>query len=303
MIYAITSRKGGCGRTTIALMTSVLTALKVKGSTILVDLGYGNDIYSLLKVDKPDASLDNLISAIGLDPSYVDFDENLVDVNGMFLIPGTQVNQARYLEKRYTNVKDLLELLQVKFNSVILDIDYSLYEDLVDLGLEITPIHVLDQNILNIQKYQDDMRTGVYDGFYVINRYNRNVFPDYSFFDRNFKKGSLIVVDRDEKVLSSFNRKSIDLNVIKSSECYEGLDHLAEIIASDVTVTTSNYASKSTAGSGGVFSGLFNKIFGVNTQAKKAPSGNKSKKTAKKPSKKAPSVKNNEKKDSVGGED
>lgn len=312
MIYAITSRKGGCGRTTVALMTSVLTALKVKGSTILVDLGYGNDIYSLLKADKPGASLDNLISAIGLDPSYVDFDENLVDINGMFFIPGTQVNQARYLEKRYTNVKDLLELLQVKFNSVILDIDYSLYEDLIDLGLEITPIHVLDQNILNIQKYQDDIKSGIYDGFYVINRYSQNVFPDYSFFDRNFKKGTLVVVDKDDKVLSSFNRKSLDLNVIKSSSCYEGLDHLAGIIASNVTVTTSNYASKTTAGSGGVFGGLFNKIFGVNTQTKKS-SKKSSKKTSKGASKnnpsgnksankgKTPSVKSDN--ENVGGED
>lgn len=310
MIYAITSKKGGCGRTTVALLTSILTALKVNGSTILVDLGYGNDIYSLLKSNKPNASIDNLISAIGLDESFVNFDENLVDVNGMFFLPGTQVNQSRYLEKRYTSVKDLLELLQVKFNSVIIDVDYSLYEDLVDLGLSITPIHVLDQNILNIQKYQEDIKLGLFNGFYVLNKYNKNVFPDYSYFDRNFKQGSLVVLDEDETLISTINRKNIDLKTVKSSSCYEGLNHIAEIIANDVTVTNSSYVSKSSSMRKGLFTMLFNNLFGVNTQkkkkavstSKKTRSGNKSN-NGKKKGKKGNSTKAVAKEVAVGGED
>lgn len=310
MIYAITSKKGGCGRTTVALLTSILTALKVNGSTILVDLGYGNDIYSLLKSSKPGASIDNLISAIGLDESFVDFDENLIDVNGMFFLPGTQVNQTRYLEKRYTNVKDLLELLHVKFNSVIIDVDYSLYEDLVDLGLPMTPIHVLDQNILNIQKYQEDMKLGIFNGFYVVNKYNKNVFPDFSYFDRNFKQGSLVVLDKDETLTSTINRKNIDLKSIKSSNCYEGLNHLAEIIASNVTVTNSSYVSKSSVIRRGPFTLLFNKLFGTSTQTKKkkTTSSKKSSTASKSNNGKKKNKKGNNsqavaKKVAVGGED
>lgn len=307
MIYAITSKKGGCGRTTVALLTSILTASKVSGSTVLADLSYGNDVYSLLKAHKPNASIDNLISAVGLDPHFVSFEENLVDVQGLFFLPGTQVNQTRYLEKRYTNVKDLLELLHVKFNSVIIDVDYALYEDLVDLGLPITPIHVLEQNILNIQKYQEEMKLGVYDGFYVVNKYNKNVYPDLSFFDRNFKKGSLIVLDNDTELMSSVNRKKIDFSAIKTSGCYEGLSYLSDLIAKDITVTTSNYTSRTSALKKGVLNSIFNGLFGTSTQ------GSKSKKTSKSKSKtskgKKPSKQNKQpvnavnKKVVVGGEE
>lgn len=245
MIYAITSRKSGCGRTTIALLTAMLTASKVNGSTILLDLSYGNDIYSVLKANKPNASIDNLISAVGLDPSYIDFDENLIDVNGMFFIPGTSVNQSRYLEKRYLNVKDLLDVVHSKFNSVIIDVDYSLYEELVDLGLEITPIHVLDQNMLNIEKYHSDIQTGIFTGFYVLNKYREEVFPNFEFFDRNFKQGSLVVVDLDVELTSILNRKNLTLKSIEKSKCFEGLDVLSNLISQNVTVTNSIYTSHS----------------------------------------------------------
>lgn len=275
MIYAITSRKSGCGRTTIALLTAMLTASKVNGSTILLDLSYGNDIYSVLKANKPNASIDNLISAVGLDPSYIDFDENLIDVNGMFFIPGTSVNQSRYLEKRYLNVKDLLDVVHSKFNSVIIDVDYSLYEELVDLGLEITPIHVLDQNMLNVEKYQSDIQTGIFTGFYVLNRYREEVFPNFTFFDRNFKQGSLVVVDLDVELTSILNRKNLTLNSIEKSKCFEGLDVLSNLISQNVTVTNSIYTSHSASRK---FS-LFDRFLGGNprrTQNKKKSSNKKS---------------------------
>lgn len=264
MIYAITSRKSGCGRTTVALLTAMLTASKVNGSTILLDLSYGNDIYSVLKADKPNASIDNLISAVGLDPSYIDFDENLVDVGGMFFIPGTSVNQSRYLEKRYLNVKDLLDVVHSKFNSVIIDVDYPLYEELVDLGLEITPIHILDQNMLNIEKYQSDIQTGLFTGFYVLNKYREEVFPNFTFFDRNFKQGSLVVIDLDVELTSILNRKTLTFKSIERSKCFEGLDVLSNIISQNITVTGSVYTSHSSSRK---FS-IFDRLLGGNPRRK-----------------------------------
>lgn len=296
MIYAITSKKSGCGRTTVALLTAMLTASKVNGSTILLDLSYGNDIYSVLKANKPSASIDNLISAVGLDPTYIDFDENLIDVNGMFFIPGTSVNQSRYLEKRYLNVKDLLDVVHSKFNSVIIDVDYPLYEELVDLGMEITPIHVLDQNMLNIEKYQEDIRTGLFTGFYVLNKYREDIFPNFTFFDRNFKQGSIIVMDLDEELTSILNRKALTLKSIEKSKCFEGLDVLSDLISENVTVTNSIYTSHSASRG---FS-LFDILLGGNPRRK----GNqKTKSKNSKPAKNKAGKKLNKKvqKKSLGG--
>lgn len=244
MIYAFTSKKNGCGRTLVAMLSTIVTSDKISGSTILVDLGYGNDIYSLLKVNKPYASLDNLITEIGLDSDYINFDDNVVESNGFFFLPGTSVTQTRYLERRYIEIKALLDLICTRFNSVILDIDYALYEDLVGLGLEITPIHVIDQNILNVEKYQHDIQKQIFNGYYVLNNYDSSIFPQYSFFEKNFKQGSVIVVDKDLDFQSILNRRKLTLSAVSKSKCYKGISMLSAIIAKDTSVLTSKYVSK-----------------------------------------------------------
>lgn len=240
MIYAVTSKKGGCGRSTIALLLSMLTQSKIKGQIVLADFSYGNDLMSILKLKDSYPTLDNLISAIALDMD-LDFNKNLIDTNGFFLLPGTRVKQTRYLEKRYAEVVYILKELETKFNAVIIDVDFALYQELVDSGLDITPFYVLDQNMLNVEKYQEEIQKQIFDGFYIVNRYNKDVFPTLDLFEKNFKKGSLVCITEDDNLTSILNKKKIALSVIKSSPVYSGLDKLGTIISKNLTITDSMF--------------------------------------------------------------
>lgn len=256
MIYAVTSKKGGCGRSTIALLLTMLTQSRIKGQIVLADFSYGNDLMSILKLTDRYPSLDNLISAIALEMD-LDFNKNLVDTNGFFLLPGTRVKQTRYLEKRYSEVVYILKELETKFNSVIIDVDFTLYEELIDSGLEITPFHVLDQNMLNIEKYQEEIQKQIFDGFYIVNRYNRDVFPSLDLFEKNFKKGSIVCVTEDDNLTSVLNKKKIALSVIKSSPTCSGLNKLSAIVSNNLTVTDLVFNGNRKKKTKSPFSGFF----------------------------------------------
>lgn len=274
MFYAITSKRKGCGRSTLALLSSMMVYNKTKGSTLLVDLGSNNDFCSMLNIKAPKSSIDNLISSISLQLDDLDLEGNIVHTGGFYLLPGTAIKQPRYLEKRCNDVVYLLKELESKFNTIILDVDYSLYGDLVDYGLDIVPIHVLEQNMLNVEGYQRDIQSQIFEGFYVVNRYEDNVFPEIELFEKNFKKNSVICVRKDDNLKSNVNRKRIDVGLIKGSKCFDGISTIAEIISENLNVIEKEFSSKNSK----VKIGFFDKIFG-NKKTPSKPSRPKQKAT------------------------
>lgn len=274
MFYAITSKRKGCGRSTLALLSSMMVYNKTKGSTLLVDLGSNNDFSSILNLKNSNSSIDNLISAISLQLDELDFENNIVHTGSFYLLPGTAIKQPRYLEKRCNDIVYLLKELESKFNTIILDVDYTLYGDLVDYGLDIVPIHVLEQNMLNVEGYHRDIQTQIFEGFYVVNRYEPNVFPQMELFEKNFKRNSLICVKKDNELKSNMNRKKVDVGIIKGSSVFEGVSQLADIISDNLNVIEKQFSDKHVKKQ----SSFFTKLFGK--KSKPAPSKNKPKQTA-----------------------
>lgn len=261
MFYAVTSKRKGCGRSTLALMSAMMVHNKSKGSTLLVDLGSNNDFCSIFNL-KVKASIDNLISAISLKLDDLDLEGNIVHHNGLYILPGTAIKQPRYLEKRCNDIVFLLKELESKFNSIILDVDYTLYGDLVDCGLDITPIHVLEQNMLNVEGYQKDIQSQIFEGYYVVNRYEDDVFPSIDLFKKNFKRDILFSVNLDNNLKSIINRKSLDVGSLKGSSSFSGIDMI-----SDVIVNGSNVVEKGFSGgkSNNKSQSLFSRLFGKKT--------------------------------------
>lgn len=274
MFYAITSKRKGCGRSTLALLSSMMVYNKTKGSTLLVDLGSNNDFASILNLKRPNSSIDNLISAISLQLDELDYEGNIVHTGSFYLLPGTAIKQPRYLEKRCNDIVHLLKELESKFNTIILDVDYTLYGDLVDHGLDIVPIHVLEQNMLNVEGYHRDIQTQIFEGFYVVNRYEPNVFPQMELFEKNFKRNALICVARDNDLKSNLNRKKVDIGVIKGSSVFAGVSQLADIIAENLNVIEKEFSDKHVKSEVGFFAKLFGK------KDKPAPANNKPKQAA-----------------------
>ena len=274
MFYAITSKRKGCGRSTLALLSSIMVYNKTKGSTLLVDLGSNNDFASILNLKKPNSSIDNLISAISLQLDELDFENNIVHTGSFYLLPGTSIKQPRYLEKRCNDIVHLLKELESRFNTIILDVDYTLYGDLVDYGLDIVPIHVLEQNMLNVEGYHKDIQTQIFEGFYVINRYEPNVFPQMELFEKNFKKNSLICIARDNDLKSNLNRKKVDMGMIKGSKAFSGVSQLADIISDNLNVIEKQFSDKHVKTEVGFFAKLFGK------KSKPSPAPNKPKQAA-----------------------
>lgn len=254
MFYAITSKRKGCGRTTLALLSSMMVYNKTQGSTLLVDLSSNNDFCSLLNL-KTGASIDGLLASItlGLD---LDLESNIVHTGGFYLLPGTAIKQPRYLEKRCNDIVQLLKAVETKFNSIILDVDYSLYGDLVDCGLDIVPIHVLGQNILNVAGYYKDIQSQIFEGYYVVNEYEKGVFPSSDLFEKNFQKNSLVFVDRDVSLKTNLNRKNIDIGVIKGSPSFSGVSKIAEIICDNRNIVDREFSDAHKRKSGSFFSRL-----------------------------------------------
>lgn len=269
MFYAITSKRRGCGRSTLALLSAMNVFNKSKGSTLLVDLGSNNDFCSILNV-KTKASIDNLISAISLQLGTLDLESNILHTGSFYLLPGTAIKQPRYLEKRCNDVVHVLKELETKFNNIILDVDYSLYGDLVDCGLEITPIHVLEQNMLNVEGYQKDIQTQIFEGYYVINRYEDGVFPSLDLFQKNFKRNSLICVRIDNSLKSNMNKKALSIGSLKGSPMFSGVDQISDVILNNTNVIEKEFVSSNEKPSKGSF---FSKLFGgkSNKGASKKP--------------------------------
>lgn len=244
MIYAITSRKGGCGRSTISLMLAMMMANDYENNCLLIDLSPRGDLHSLVKVDKTIASIDGVLSAKTLGLADFNVDNNIVNYKGLNMIPGTNFNMANLLENRYMDVKAVLDYLNPQFNSIILDIDFGLYQNLVNLGMEIFPVFVLEQDMLNIQEYKQEIKDSLFSGIYLINKYKEFVFPEFSFFERNFDSSNLVVVEEDQALISILNRREISIKSIHNSPCYPGLKSVCDVIQDKSSVVNAKYLQK-----------------------------------------------------------
>lgn len=248
MIYAFTSKKSGCGRSAIALMTSLLVADSKNNSTILLDLSRGADLYSLISNQRTLASVDGLISGVTIGDKDLNLSNNLLNIKNLNIVPGTRSRIPGFLYKRYLDVKAVLSFIDNRFNSVIIDVDEDLLT-LLEYDLEIKRINVLEQDILNVQKYQSEISTNSFNGVYVVNNFREHIFPQFNFFSRNFSGTSLFVVPYDSEIASVLNRSDISCGVLKKSSCYEGIVSLSKMIIDDASVIDTAYLDKYSKGS------------------------------------------------------
>ena len=244
MIYAFTSKKNGCGRSALSLLTSLLVAEEKNKSVILLDLSNSGDLFSLLSKDKTLASIDALMAGIVLETPDLGLSDNVVTIGILNVIPGTRSKLSSFLYKRYMDVIKVLEYINSRFNSVIIDVDEELL-NLIEMNIpNIKRVNVLEQDILNVRKYKKEISEGSFNGFYVVNNFKELVFPQMNFFSRNFTNSQLVVIPSDEQIATLLNKSEINVKAIKSSLCYEGLDSLSKSIIADSSVVNSSYANK-----------------------------------------------------------
>lgn len=244
MIYAFTSKKRGCGRSAITLMTSILVSENKNNSTILLDFSNSGDLFSLVSKDGSLSSVDGLIAGITLDLPDLGLADNIITIGNLNIVPGTRSRLSSFLYKRYLDVQVVLNYVSTRFNSVIIDIDEELLS-LIERDLPgIKRVNILEQDILNVKKYQPEITTGNFNGFYVINNFREMVYPQLNFFSRNFGDDKIAVIPNDEDVATLLNRSGITSKEILDSSCGDGIGSLADMILSDASVVNSNYANK-----------------------------------------------------------
>lgn len=244
MIYAFTSKKRGCGRSAITLMTSILVSENKNNSTILLDFSNSGDLFSLVSKDGSLSSVDGLIAGITLDLPDLGLADNIITIGNLNIVPGTRSRLSSFLYKRYLDVQVVLNYVSTRFNSVIIDIDEELLS-LIERDLPgIKRVNILEQDILNVKKYQPEISTGNFNGFYVINNFREMVYPQLNFFSRNFGDDKIAVIPNDEDVATLLNRSGITSKEILDSSCGDGIGSLADMILSDASVVNSNYANK-----------------------------------------------------------
>lgn len=244
MIYAFTSKKRGCGRSAITLMTSILVSENKNNSTILLDFSNSGDLFSLVSKDGSLSSVDGLIAGITLDLPDLGLADNIITIGNLNIVPGTRSRLSSFLYKRYLDVQVVLNYVSTRFNSVIIDIDEELLS-LIERDLPgIKRVNILEQDILNVKKYQPEISAGNFNGFYVINNFREMVYPQLNFFSRNFGDDKIAVIPNDEDVATLLNRSGITSKEILDSSCGDGIGSLADMILSDASVVNSNYANK-----------------------------------------------------------
>lgn len=246
MIYGITSKKSGCGRTTIAMMTAfnLLEKTKNEQSVLVMDLSDNNNLIFLTRQQRPLKSLDTLISSITFGSIEQTFDDCLVNVNGVNVIAGSISTVKDICLRRYSVILEILRYAEDKFNHIILDLNYDLYNVLVQCGLEIFPIHVMEQDILNIQEYHSEIQKCSFEGLYVVNNFRKEVFPGFKFFEGNFRKGSVVVIPEDYNLRSLVNERKLSPSRIKKTDCNEGINAIVDCLVTKSTRVNATYLEK-----------------------------------------------------------
>lgn len=232
MIYSATSRRGGTGRTAVAALTSVNLAMHQGKSVCLIDLSQRADIGKILNVDR-NHCVDSLISVLGFDNNFVDMENCIIDFNGLDIILGTKVDLPKYLYKRASKIKALLEELDKRYDIVIADVDYDVHEELVYLDTKLVPIHVLTQNMLVIEQYQDDIRNCTLDGYVIVNSLDSSVLPDKDLFTKNLDTSRLFFLDRSPELMTELNKNKFNLNQITKTSFYRSLEGICLEISRD----------------------------------------------------------------------
>lgn len=230
MIISVTSKRGGTGRTSVAIILALNLAKHHGKSVCLVDLKQSNDIIKLLKL-KTSATIDNLITPLGFGGEFTKVEDNLCKYDAIDILPGTCIQLPTYLYKSSNYVLALLQYLAQTFDFVVLDIDDAmLYEDLKSKQLGMYPLHVLDQNMLVVAEYQEDMRTGGLEGLILVNKVNDKVFPGRSEYSKNFDTKSLYFLEDSLAVRNTLNRvdrrKGINFTAIVKTGFYKEIDRI-----------------------------------------------------------------------------
>lgn len=233
MIAAITSKRGGVGCTTIGLLVSLYLSKYLGKSVCIVDLKNTNDVARLLHINT-EASIDNLITDLGIDNDIVSVEDNICDYDKISVIPGTTVPLITYLYKKSTNIKELLKRLDESYDIVIIDVkDDLLYEDLKAKGLNLLQINVLEQNMLVISEYQEVMQSGYLDGLIVVNKLDNSVIPEKNKFLKNFDKNNIYFLENNNLIKNVMN-SSLNLAEISKTQFFMGIKAICERIVKEM---------------------------------------------------------------------
>lgn len=187
MIAAVTCRKGGSGVTTLTL--SIASYLREKNvKTVIVDLKNQCDYRTILSI-KNCQPIDYLITGLGFNNSNgINIEEGIYHCNGIDFIQGTKVTIQGYLYRHVNELSDLLSYLEETYDLVLLDMKHDqLLDKLVDLGIRIFPIHVLDQNMLLTTLYLDVMKDTNLNGMLVVNKMDKRVYPPSKVYKEVFR--------------------------------------------------------------------------------------------------------------------
>ncbi|MNM46031.1 CobQ/CobB/MinD/ParA nucleotide binding domain protein [compost metagenome] len=246
MIAAVTSKRGGTGSTTIAVLSSICLSKGFKRKVCLVDLQYNSDIYKILGV-KRNQGIDGLITSLGFDNKDVKLEEHITNYDGLDVIQGTRVTLSTYLYKRSHNIKLLLDKLEDLYDVVILDMpDGELYEELLENGSSIFPLNVMEQNMLVVLEYQEEMRNGLLPGLVIVNKLDNTIFPEKNLFEKNFLKKSLYFLPYSDKVKNLLNLhtsgnagKGIKLKNISTTGFYNGINQISSTLNQEINLEKS----------------------------------------------------------------
>lgn len=218
MITVVTSKRGGTGCTSLALVYSILLS-KQKRKVCMVDLKSNNDIVKLLKI-KTNSSIDNLLSEFGVHNKFSGLEDNICTQGGLDVIPGSVVNMKNYLLTKASKIKDLLLILEGRYDDVILDLEDG---DLLEVlsredELNFLKINIIDQNMLTILEYQQLMDSPNFDGFLIVNKMEGNIFPQKRLFTEKFQKGKLFFIPVSSQFKNNVNREGITPSSVNNTE-------------------------------------------------------------------------------------
>lgn len=201
MIVALTSRGNSAGCTTIGFPLAF--ELAKTGKVCVVDLKNNQDYQKLLGI-KSTHCIDNLITVMGVDDKFIKLEQHLHKFDSIDVVLGTRIELSNYLLSRSDRIVDLLESLSNIYDYVLIEVPDNLLLDLRK-SLAITPIHVLEQNMLLIREYNDVLKSGILDGIIIVNKLDDTVYPSSEVFTQGFPKSNLLFIGFSNKVRELIN--------------------------------------------------------------------------------------------------
>lgn len=222
MIIGVTSKRGGTGTTTIALTLSTILAKQFGRKVCLVDLQNNNDIKKITKIDGKQC-IQNLLTEYGIaDNKFTSLDENICRFGDFDIIPGVSSVITNFLLKKSSKIKQLLLRLNDIYDAVVLDIpDGDLFEALTDVGLDILPLNILDQNILVVNEYASNMDDRFLKGVVILNQVDEKVWPPVNKFKTFLGESKIYTLPFSPQLKSTMNLKGLLLSDILKTEFFK----------------------------------------------------------------------------------